>query len=735
MRKKTIVIVLVILSFFIIDDIFAQEEKSNSSPSVLIIKENIDNYVLGQNVDIHEDKTKKLTIDDVSKESFNSNFKKSNDKVPSFGFKESAYWIRFTVKSEISTNKIWLLELAYPLMDSIELYYRSEGGFKEYTRNTGYTKPFNNRKIKHRNFLFKLGDLDGKTETYYLRFLNEDRMEMPLTLLSTETFLEKDHRDQLILGLYYGMILIIIIYNIIMFITLRDISFIYYTFFLVVYSFFQLTQNGLAYEYIIPDNMSNLLHYIPISITITLLATIQFSQKFLNTASFTPKLDKAMLISKIVFALFLFLSFLISYSGGILVSIVLTTITVVLVLSSGFILLRQKYRPAVYFMLAWTIFLLGAIIYSLKVLAVIPSNIITHYAMQAGSVIQFLLLSFGLGDRIRVLKKEKIITEQELIETQKREVETIDRTSKEIEEASIKLTISEERYRMIIEESADIVFSLDDDYYFLSANKAIKKHLKIDPGTVHTLNFLDLIHDESPEVESAKSVAKNMIMDKLEQLIESGSPIEFIADLSSPKMQQPKEMKVRLESIKVKGKNEILGKATSIVTDSLLKFFVTEKHQYNIDNNLFTAEEITQRLTRNIIKYCKQNEVNVIRVALREMIINAIEHGNLNVTFDEKTKAMEDEGYFNLIAKRQRDPRYSERRVGIEYLVNKEKVVYKISDDGFGFNYNEIMTKDDDELNENFIAHGRGIKIALNTFDEVQYNKKGNIVLLTKYFK
>ena len=127
-----------------------------------------------------------------------------------------------------------------------------------------------------------------------------------------------------------------------------------------------------------------------------------------------------------------------------------------------------------------------------------------------------------------------------------------------------------------------------------------------------------------------------------------------------------------------------------------------------------------------------KSDITVIRIGLREIILNSIEHGNLNISFDEKTEAILSDRYFDFINERQRHPDFREKRVRIEYMISPEKAVYKITDQGKGFNHRKYLSVISDETAELGLMHGRGIAMVKSIFDEVRYNSKGNQVLLVK---
>ena len=110
-----------------------------------------------------------------------------------------------------------------------------------------------------------------------------------------------------------------------------------------------------------------------------------------------------------------------------------------------------------------------------------------------------------------------------------------------------------------------------------------------------------------------------------------------------------------------------------------------------------------------------------------------MEHGNLEINFEEKTKALEGRKYMLLLRKRQQNPDFKKRRIHIEYILEPEKVEYLIRDQGNGFNH-EFFELRKHQSKKTLSLHGRGILLTRSIFDKVSYNKKGNEVKLIKKF-
>ena len=242
--------------------------------------------------------------------------------------------------------------------------------------------------------------------------------------------------------------------------------------------------------------------------------------------------------------------------------------------------------------------------------------------------------------------------------------------------------------------------------------------------------FLDLIHEGSERV----SVSKLLVQEKLESFAVDKNPMSFKTDFKVSFTSEPKEMRVYLEYVNIEGRNEIIGKATRVEDDLLIKYVESEKQHLTIENYFITAEDISHRITRSLAKYMDHKKVYILRIALREIIINAIEHGNLNISFDEKSQLIDNDNYFVFVAERQQDSKYRDRRVQIEYSIDPRKVLYQITDEGDGFDHKKILTGESVNVNKKMLGHGRGIAMAKNCFDELNYNGKGNQVILIKYF-
>lgn len=719
-----------IILFPFISSLFCAVTVQAAGP--VVITNDRTEYSLGRHIETLEDPGGTLAIQDILSDKYRSRFRENKNEIPNFGFTKSTYWARVRILNSSSSDDRWLIETGFPLLDILQLYVVASGNEGNrrisYTETTGRMVPFSKRKINHRNFIFDIPFPAGAVTELYLRIKTGDGMIFPISLWDRDVFKITVQRGQLLFGIYYGIVLIMIFYNLFIFFSVRDFSYLYYVLYISSFGLFQFAMNGLAYQNLWPDSPWWAINANPFFIGLSIFFAVLFSMNFLQTREVAPKIDALFKILMICAAMLTAASLTADYSITIVFGQVLPLACISLAIPTAIYCLKKGHRAARFYLIAWSMFFIGVVLSTLRVMGLISHNIITEHGLQIGSGFEMVLLSLALADRINIMKKEKETAQELLITTQQREMDTLQRTKNEIVEANRRISLSEEKYRLLVEGSNDIIFTLDENWRFKNANRALMTHLKVKPESILSKSFFDFLYDES----TTSSVTKHIVQEKLEQLVQTRKPVDFRTQLKSTMTIEPKEMHVRFEYINIEGKNEILGKASSVAEDELLKYFVSENQTFSIGNFLLIAEDITHRLTSNLRKYLEPRDVNLVRLGLREIIINAIEHGNLNISFKEKSEAINENRYFQFVSIRQHDPEFSSKRINIEYSVNPDNVTYRIQDEGQGFDHWKLLSTGNDS--EEMLSHGRGVIMTRNIFDEVTYNEKGNGVTLKKYF-
>ncbi len=376
------------------------------------IEKGITSYPLGKHLDILEDPAGTLTFEQVRAEPFAAKFVASQQQNPSFGFTSSVYWIRFSLGGEKSSADQWLLEIGYPLFDYITAYFPTEnGGYLE--KMAGDLRPFKQREIVTRNFVFQVPPSSLNGQSIYLRFQTESSMNILLTLWGKKAFSLKDRYDQFRLGIYYGFILLMIFYSFLMWVIIRDNNYLYYLFFILSFGLFQMGINGSSFEFLWPNLIWWNNYSVPIFEALSALGVGMFTRSFLLTKKHIPKFDKV-IIAFNTMCLFPPLAALAGhYSIAIRTGSFLALVLMLASFFSGILCLRQRYRPARFFLLAWSMLLIGVILSALRAFGILPANAITLYEFQYGASLTMLLLTLALADRVNVIKAQAAEAEKQ----------------------------------------------------------------------------------------------------------------------------------------------------------------------------------------------------------------------------------------------------------------------------------------------------------------------------------
>ncbi|MCH4867956.1 hybrid sensor histidine kinase/response regulator [Pseudomonas sp. TMW22089] len=369
---------------------------------------------LGRVMQVFEDVDGQATLADViARDGLFRNHEKDSLNA---GYSHSAFWLKVDLSylpQNPNIHRTWLLELAYPPMDHIDLYLADASGNYRLAERTGDALPFDSRQIKENNYLFELNFSPGQSQTVYLRLASQGSVQAPLTLWSAQAYLEQQPVRIYILGLIYGVLLGMLVYNLFIFLSVRDTSYLYYIFYIASFGLYQLSVNGAAVQYFWPNNPWWANAATPFLIGSAAFFGCQFARTFLHTASHSRWLDRALMLLMAVGVLVMVLALTTSYAVSLRLATGLALAFIVTIFTSGVVAWVRGLRVARYFVIAWSAFLLGGLVNTLMVLGYLPNVFLTMYASQIGSAIEVGLLSLALADRINAMRDLQARTLQE----------------------------------------------------------------------------------------------------------------------------------------------------------------------------------------------------------------------------------------------------------------------------------------------------------------------------------
>lgn len=331
---------------------------------------------------------------------------------PAFGFQDGAFWVHARVLNRNPAEPRWLMVQTYPLSDRLDLYLRYPDGRVEH-QSGGDTLPFDARAIRYRHPNFLLDLPPGQPVDILLRVQSQSSMQLPLILYTPTAFTELSRDAQFAIGLYYGILLALFFYNLVLWLVLRDASYFWYLFHISAFGLVLFCLNGLGFEYLWPDNTWLADKSVPLSISLALIGMHQFARVFLGLSERWPLGNRVSILAIAAFVGFGIAAVVLPYrlitpavSLAVLASIVWITV-------ASIDSVRKRYAPARLFLLSWAMFLAGTAIYTLVAFGAIPKTFFTEYGVQLGSALEMLFLSVALSYRYASLRNEneRIVSE------------------------------------------------------------------------------------------------------------------------------------------------------------------------------------------------------------------------------------------------------------------------------------------------------------------------------------
>jgi adenylate cyclase len=287
-----------------------------------------------------------------------------------------------------------------------------EGEYTEY--KTGDQYKFETRPLAHWNFVFPISVKANSKETFYLKLKMNGPVSIPMTLWEAKDFQKYCFDRMFIFGLFVGIMLIMLFYNLILYFGFKDISYLQFVLVIFFYIIVFLTFTGLDSIYVIPNHpeWGEYIHHF--GIIGGVLSAYAFVFSLLDTERYAPYFHKFLKVFFYINILLFFLPFIFSLVVTIKLTIVNLIISVVSLFLIGILCYYNGLRSARFFLLASLFPVLGALSFALSASGLLPDIFFTRYSVQIGSVFQMMFFSFALSDRVHLLNlaRETALTEK-----------------------------------------------------------------------------------------------------------------------------------------------------------------------------------------------------------------------------------------------------------------------------------------------------------------------------------
>lgn len=410
---------------------------------------NLSSYI-GNKVLFFEDASNNLTIEDFLKN--NKKFELNKSDVPNFGVTKSTYWLKFELINNSDCDNL-VINVENPLLNYVDIYVVNSDTLVESIHND-YSDGYKNRVFDHQYYTFKLFIEPQDTMTYYIKTQSDMSLLVPISIHNKENATDKMLYFDLRTGIFVGIMLAMLLYNLFLYVSSRDRQYLYYVNYIFWVASAQLALVGLFHRFL-ADNYPIANYIVPFAGAMSAIASVLFVRSFLSINEYSKRFNiylNLIIVVDIIAILLLFVDISLAYN---IVNIVAGIGALFLFYIAIYVKFKGN-KAANFFIIAWSVFLLSVVVFVLKDVGLIKYSQFTTYVVQLGVSIEAMLLSFALGNKINTYRKEKE-------ESQKREFIALRENERLIREQNEILELKiEERTQELQYANESLQVTLDD---------------------------------------------------------------------------------------------------------------------------------------------------------------------------------------------------------------------------------------------------------------------------------
>ena len=356
----------------------------------------------GAQVQVMEDASGSWTLAQVLAAGQAGAWQPSGPSQLSFGYSRSAFWLKLDLINRHATEHTWQLGLRYPLLDEVDFYVLDAQGQVRQHHATGDRRPFATRPVAAAHFYVNVPLRTGEAGTVYVRLRSMGSLQVPLVVTTPTARLDLSRIEFGWMGLYGGALLAMLLYNLMLYVSLRDRSYLYYVGYLGAFGLAQLTMSGLAYQYLWPTHPTWANVALPLCMCTGGALLALFARDFLSLKTEWPRADQVMRGLQWLFVLPLSALGVGYYGYTMQLETLLIMVAPIILLGITAVMLRRGHREARYFLAAFGGLLIGLTAAALSLFNLVNPNLLTNYGLQIGSVLEFVLLSLALAHRFKL---------------------------------------------------------------------------------------------------------------------------------------------------------------------------------------------------------------------------------------------------------------------------------------------------------------------------------------------
>ena len=430
-------------------------------------------------IQIFKDRENKFDINSIRERANEVDWLPFLSRSPILGYMTHPVWVRFTLHNSGKKPVSYFLIHDHPSTDWMYIYKLSENGLSQEII-MGDALPFRMRPVAELDFITPGYLSPNQERTFYIRLQSRSTISTGFFLKQPDVYNATNSRKRFLDTLYLGLLIGLLLYNLFVYFSVREPAYLYYVIYVFGLIFFSLLYVGFGAQFIWPDSVwihNEGFNYVLVS---GVISVIIFARAFLNLEREMPWLNRWLNVLILFFALTIFVFFLVSrqelpvipgqgiqptsfsIQKAYQIRNIFLQLTLVSLLLAGIRMAMKGQRAGWYFTLAFGFFLIGAAGTLFTSMGILPAGLLTRRSIMIGSVLEALLLSFALADRINIMGRKLKVLSEDL------EDKVVERTQ-ELDRAMARLRSGNERLKYSYREIRKLKKQQDTDYFLTSA--------------------------------------------------------------------------------------------------------------------------------------------------------------------------------------------------------------------------------------------------------------------------